>query len=75
MEETLRGSGRTTRAVIAAPPAAMYVVCDWNQAKDWAYRAPQMGRSDVTFVPLSHLDRMRGCPGERVYDHFVLEGR
>lgn len=66
-----RGSGRTTRVMLAAPKGAYYVWCNDNILYP-RLLARHLGRDDLVIVPQSFIRMMRGMRAECVVDHAAV---
>lgn len=75
-KDRLRQTGRTTRAMKAASPGALYVVRNNTYYYNVLKRAH--GREDLVIVTAAyalmyHCDRLRGVKSDVVLDHYVVE--
>lgn len=73
---SLRGTGRTSRALQSAPPDAVYVVHTYAMERYARDLAHHLGRKDITIKPMSWLeaDRWRGTRLDKiVLDHACVE--
>lgn len=55
VEKSLRQTGRTTRALRAAPPKALYVCCNANEVQNTQRQLTILGRTDLTICTINDL--------------------
>lgn len=72
---SIRGSGRTTKQIKAAPKSAIYVVHNHGFKRYCMDIAKQLGRDDIKVIDLDQyeLGATRGIKNAVVFDHYVQE--
>lgn len=72
--DPLRRTGRTSSAILSAPPSSYYICASAREAAYSHRLAQRLGRLDIHMVPLCHLaDLAQATPRPIVVDHYVWE--